>query len=223
QLRASLHAIHINHQLHADSLQWQKHCEQICLEWDVPLVAVAVEVAKETGKGLEAAAREARYDVFAEHLAPDDLLLLAHHENDQVETLLLNLFRGSGIDGLAGMPRERTAGRATLFRPLLEVSREQLEYYAKTMGLKWMEDPSNASQQFDRNFLRHSVLPLIEQRFPSAIRAMARSVRHQRWSAELLRMTAGQLTDHCLDLSGRLSIHLLKGCTDQQQVLILRH
>lgn len=158
-------AVHINHQLSPNSDQWQRHCQAVCTLLGVPLVAFTVAV-NDAGDGLEQAARRARYQCFGQLLRVGDVLLLAHHLDDQAETLLFRLLRGSGPKGLAGMPASRPLGAGRLLRPLLNFTRQQLENYAKAHGLAWVEDESNASQRFDRNYLRHRLLPLVAERWP---------------------------------------------------------
>lgn len=197
-------AIHVNHQLQREASDWQKFCEETCRQWGVSLYSEVVESPVSNGKGLEAAARDARYRVFRERLREDDVLLLAQHQDDQVETVLLNLAKGAGIDGLSGMPITRPLGRSQLFRPLLGVSRAALEHYAKQNDLAWIEDPSNRDESFDRNFIRQSVLPLLEQRFTRVKSSIARtselcrsvSARHSAEAAEVLaniQDTAGRM------------------------------
>jgi tRNA(Ile)-lysidine synthase len=158
--------IHINHQLSPVADQWQRHCEALCEELKVPLEIhqVSVEAA---GEGPEAAARSARYRVFAQCLSDGDCLLLAHHLDDQVETFFLRLMRGAGTRGLSGIPLRRSLGRGYLWRPLLDYSRAELEFYAREQGLRWIEDESNLDNALDRNYLRHQVLPALEQRWPA--------------------------------------------------------
>ncbi len=174
QFDAPLVAIHINHGLQPASDAWQMHCSGVCEQRDIPLQTLRVEVDRNT-PSLEAAAREARHAAFASRMQPGDLLVTAHHRNDQAETLLLNLMRGSGLHGLAAMPSLRDFPPGRLWRPLLHLSREQLEAYASEQGFKWIEDPSNANIEFDRNFLRNRVLPLLEERWPVAASKIARS------------------------------------------------
>ena len=158
-------AVHVNHQLSPKANQWQQHCEGICQEWDVPLQTSRVVVSA-SGKGLEAAARDQRYQVFSGVLQAGDGLLLAHHQNDQAETLLLRLMRGAGPKGLASMEPAREFGAGTLLRPLLSVARNDLEAWADKFELTWVEDESNQTRDFDRNYLRHEIMPLLEQRWP---------------------------------------------------------
>ena len=186
-LRASgLRALHVDHGLHPHSAEWAVHCRRTCAALAVPLTVVRVAVAKDRGSGLEAAAREARHAAFAAALGPGETLALAHHRDDQAETLLLRLLRGAGTGGLGGMSAERPLAAGRLWRPLLSLPRSILEAYAQTHRLHWIDDPSNADLSHDRNLLRHRVLPLLRQRWPGADAALARSAR-------LLREDAGRL------------------------------
>lgn len=179
-----LTALHVHHGLQSAADDWPEHCRQVCTRLSVPLQVRRVSV--EPGASLEHAAREARYRAFAEMLGEGELLLTAQHRDDQAETLLFRLLRGAGVRGLAAMPAMRPLGRGRLLRPLLEVSRSELEHYAVAQGLQWVEDPSNCNQQFSRNFLRHRVLPLLAERWPQAARNMTRSATHMAEAQELL-------------------------------------
>ena len=170
-----LSAIHVNHQLSADSGRWQQHCEQLCEVLDVPLEVRLVSVDP-GDSGLESAARSARYRVYEELVGPDELLLLAHHLDDQVETFFLRLMRGAGARGLSGMPATRPMGRGSLCRPLLAFRRDDLERYAGRQGLEWVEDPSNSELFADRNYLRHQVLPQLAERWPGYRGSVATSM-----------------------------------------------
>lgn len=160
-----VHLLHVNHGLQAASDAWQDHCEAVARQHGVSFSAVRV-VVKRSGS-VEENARDARYQAFAEFLQQGDILLLAQHADDQVETLLLSLFRGSGGPLPGGMPRTRKVGPAVLYRPLLAVTRRQIEAYAGAHGLLWVEDSSNLNLDFNRNYLRHKVLPDIEVRWPA--------------------------------------------------------
>jgi len=178
-LRLDLRAVHVHHGLSANADQWARHCRTLCRRLVVPLEVVRVKVDRASGMGIEGAARQARLRVFRAQDA--QVLVLAHHQDDQAETVLLQLLRGAGARGLSGMlpvsGADATEGGPRIVRPLLEVSRAALEQYAAQNGLRWIEDESNADTAFDRNFLRHTVLPLIEQRYPAARVALARSGR----------------------------------------------
>jgi tRNA(Ile)-lysidine synthase len=166
QLPVTIRALHINHQISPNAEQWQTQCAALCAQWGVEFIAQKVSVTN-TGKGIEDAAREARYEAFKRHLKAGDYLLTAHHANDQAETLLLRLLRGTGPRGLAAMAAQRPLGEAYLCRPLLAFSRAELESYAQTHQLTWVNDESNQDDHYDRNFLRNQVLPLLASRWPS--------------------------------------------------------
>lgn len=192
----AVRAVHIHHGLSQYADEWARHCQQLCEQWDIPLTVQRVTLNTE-GKGIEAAAREARYAVFAEMLADDETLVTAHHQDDQCETLLLALKRGSGPAGLSAMPVTRRFAAGWLLRPLLAYRRQQLEAYAARYQLGWVEDDSNQQQIYDRNFLRLEVLPLLEQRWPHFTATAARSAElcaeQERLLDELLKETLDQL------------------------------
>ncbi len=177
-------ALHVHHGLQSVAESWPAHCQQVCQTLGVALQVIRVQV--KSGASLEQAARDARYGAFMQHLSVDEVLLTGQHRNDQVETLLFRLFRGAGLRGLAGMPVSRALGRGHLVRPLLDVSREELEVYAATHGLSWVEDPSNSDSRFARNYLRNEVLPVIKARWPQADANIARAASHLSEAQQLL-------------------------------------
>jgi tRNA(Ile)-lysidine synthase len=180
-----LSALHVHHGLSSRADAWAGHCAGLCSALGVPLRVVRVTVPRDSGEGLEAAARRLRHAAFADCEA--DWLALAHHRDDQAETVLLNLLRGAGVDGAAGMPAERAPARGPrLLRPLLAVPGEALAAYAVTHGLAWIEDESNRDTHFRRNFLRHDILPALQARFPGAPAALARAAGHFAETAQLL-------------------------------------
>ncbi|MCL4144096.1 UNVERIFIED_CONTAM: hypothetical protein GTU68_063307 [Idotea baltica] len=170
----SLTAIHINHQLSPNADNWQQHCQACCDDLGVPMITEAV-VVENSGQGLEQAAREARYAVFERILNETDLLLLAHHADDQVETVLYRLLRGTGTKGLAGIPMNRPLGLGEILRPLLPYPRKDLEAYAAEQKLQWIEDETNQDTTFDRNFLRQKVVPVLAERWPDYAARVAHS------------------------------------------------
>lgn len=178
ELPVDIAAVHIDHGLQAQSQSWQQHCQHICQQLSIPLTSLTVNVERQSGKGLEAAARAARYQAFASILQPGDTLCLAQHQDDQAETLMLQLLRGSGVAGLAAMPTGRPFAAGNLLRPLLSHTRSELRAYAEQHQLQWIEDPSNEHIAFDRNYLRHQVMSVLKQRWPSVDRSMARSASH---------------------------------------------
>ena len=167
-------AVHIHHGLSGNADDWQQHAKALCHSLGVSLVTESV-VVNETGAGLESAARDARYKVFEECLVEDGLLLLGHHADDQVETVLFRLLRGSGARGLSGIPQYRAVGSGHLIRPLLSWPKSSLHAYAKSQQLAWIEDESNQLEQFDRNYLRHSVIPVLAQRWPDYVQGIMRT------------------------------------------------
>src|SRR4051812_10184779 len=167
-------AVHVHHGLSPNADAWATFCRRLCRQWGVPLKISKVKVRR-SGKGLEAAAREARYEAFKELKA--DVIALAHHLDDQAETVLMNLLRGAGLRGAGGMRPLARFERKILARPLLEIPRKELESYARLHGLEWIEDESNADETLSRNFLRRRVGPLVETRFPQWKRALARAAR----------------------------------------------
>jgi tRNA(Ile)-lysidine synthase len=171
-----LSAIHIHHGLQAAADAWPEHCAEVCRLLGVPLDVIRVHV--QPGASIEQAARDARYAAFIHLLAAGELLLTAQHRDDQAETLLFRLMRGTGVRGLAAMPEQRTLGKGKLLRPLLSVSRATLEAYATEHSLRWVEDPSNADSQFSRNYLRQHILPSLTARWPQATASMARTTAH---------------------------------------------
>lgn len=170
----AVRAIHVNHGMQSCSDQWADHCLEVCQELDIPLEVVDVQVV-DNGDGPEASARLARYEAFDQFLATGEHLLLAQHADDQAETFLLQALRGAGPDGLASIPRKRTFGDAYMLRPLLGCSRQSIEQYANANDLRWIEDPSNLNNQFDRNYLRNTILPQLKSRWPAAAQTLSRS------------------------------------------------
>ncbi len=188
-------ALHVNHHIHPDSAIWAKQCEEFCANLKIECQIHDVIVDQSHPKGLEAAAREARYQVYTQVITSDDLLLLGHHLDDQAETLLIQTFRGGGVHGLAAMSSLREIGAGQMLRPLLETTRSMIESYAKRAGLTWIEDPSNQSHQHERNFIRHKIMPMLLQRRAGVNRVLARSAEHFAEAAQLL----DELAEHDLE------------------------
>ena len=170
----AIRAVHVDHGLDPQSGDWAQRARAFAAGLDVIFVAMQATV-EESGAGLEAAARESRYRAFESVLEPGDWLLSAHHEEDQAETLLLHLLRGSGVLGLAGIAAVRDCGDGRMARPLLDVGREEILDYAARHDLNWTEDPSNRDHRFDRNYLRHAVMPVLRERWPASARRLRKS------------------------------------------------
>lgn len=191
-----LSALHINHGISPHAYRWESFCRRLCEASGIRLDVKKVVVKDDDGNGLEAAARRARYGAFAEVDA--EWLVLAHHRDDQAETLLFNLLRGAGVGGASAMPTVRPfAGRPGLrvLRPLLHTTRDEIEAFARSEDLEWIEDESNADAAYTRNFLRHQVLPLLRERFPGCDGVLSRAASHfaeaERLLGELARCDAG--------------------------------
>ncbi len=188
-----LTARHVHHGLSPQADAWADFCAAICQQLQVPLTIHRVTVDRHSGLGLEAAARQARYAAFADI---EGCLLLAQHADDQAETVLFNLLRGAGLTGAAGMLPDRERGSLRILRPLLNESRSSIEAYARSSGLRWVNDESNDDCQYSRNFLRHEVMPLIGQRFSDPARALARAAGHFAEAGELLDELAAADWEH---------------------------
>jgi tRNA(Ile)-lysidine synthase len=190
--RFVLRAVHVNHQLHPDAAQWAHLARSNARRLRVPCEIVKVRIHPRRGESLEAAARTARYQALAARLKPDELLLTAHHQEDQLETVLLALMRGSGVRGLSAMSPDTPFAHTRLLRPLLPVTRAQLERYLRRRRFVWSEDPSNADERFDRNYLRRVVLPLLRARWPAVAATVSRSASHLAEARTLLEQMARQ-------------------------------
>ena len=186
RLRTPLVAIHVNHNLQPDAPAWVEHCRAVCAALEVDFRLLSVQVQTQRGESPEAAARAARYRALVGAVPADAVLLTAHHQDDQAETLLLQLLRGAGPKGLAAMPERADCDGVTLLRPMLDIGRAELHEYAQRHALTWVDDPSNARTDYDRNFLRHEILPRLRERWPAAGATLARAARHQAEAASLL-------------------------------------
>jgi tRNA(Ile)-lysidine synthase len=181
-----LRALHVDHALHEQSAHWAMQCEAICHAWQIELRILRVRVERASGDGIEAAARAARYAALTEALREGERLVLGHHRDDQIETVLLKLLRGAGPEGLGGMRAQRELGRGLLWRPLLDLPRKVLLDYAAAHGLGFVTDPSNDDRRYSRNRLRHEVLPVLAAHWPHAGEAILHSARLSRAAADAL-------------------------------------
>ncbi len=209
-----LRALHIDHGLHAESDAWAEHCRRFCASLDLPCMVRCVAVATQRGEGLEAAARHARHAAFAAELRAGEILLLAHHRDDQAETVLLKLLRGAGPEGLGGMRERRPLGRGELWRPLLHaITRAQLHDYVAAHELPCIDDPSNADTRLARNRLRHEILPRLAAYWPQAVDSILHSATLSRAAADALRAqwlaayaTLHDAANDSLDAAGWLAL-----------------
>jgi tRNA(Ile)-lysidine synthase len=217
-------AVHVNHGLQAGAGVWDEHCRTVCVGLGVPYVSLQADGRASAGESREAAARAARYAVLKAWLPQRHYLLTAQHRDDQAETLLLQLLRGSGVKGLSAMPRLAPFGGGHLLRPLLGCSRNAMLDYAGANRLNWVDDPSNQDISLDRNFLRHQVLPVLFQRWPALSATLSRSARHCAEAALILEDLARQDLDTLVDESkDALPVSGLLQLTPERQRNSLRH
>ncbi|MBK8182814.1 MAG: tRNA lysidine(34) synthetase TilS [Candidatus Competibacteraceae bacterium] len=219
-----LEAIYVDHGLQAASAAWRAHAARVCRELEIAFRPRQIDARPSPGESPEAAARRARYAVFAAELDPETALLTGHHGDDQAETLLLQLLRGAGPHGLAAMPAAARLGRGWLLRPLLETRRAELLRYARRHQLHWIEDASNNNTDFDRNYLRHRILPLLEQRWPAVSRNLSRSARLCAESADWLDTAArSDLVTISTERSDALNIARLRQLSEPRQRNAVRY
>lgn len=185
-LKMPLHAVHINHHMHADCEQWSEHCERICLSWSIPCTILHTHIKKKVQTSLEETARDARYQLLSEFINQKSCLVTAHHKNDLAETLLLQLLRGAGPAGLSAMSEEQEFFSGKQLRPMLAFGRNQIEAYAQQNDLTWVEDPSNLSNDFDRNYLRNEIMPKVLNRWQGALTTLSRAADLQADALECL-------------------------------------
>src|SRR5690606_10937020 len=216
-----LSVVHVNHQIHPHAAQWAQQVVRSCAAHGIPCEVKVVSIV-DAGEGLEAAARRARYESFESVVAEQELLLQAHHRDDQIETFFWRLLRGSGVAGLAGMPAQRALGRGCLLRPLLQLTRADIMAYAHTFALSWVDDDSNADIRFDRNFLRQQVLPMLAQRWPDYRDTIARAITHLDENNQLLRLLADRDLAMLVQSDGGCSLQALASMSRPQQKWLLR-
>ena len=221
-LCARVSAVHVHHGISPNADGWADFCREVCARLDVPLRIIRVDVPRDSGEGLEGAARRMRLGVFARIDA--DWLALAHHRDDQAETVLLKLLRGAGVSGAAGMPavRFQTQG-PVLARPLLRLARSAIACYATAHGLEWVDDESNGDRHFRRNFLRHDIVPRLEREFPGASASLARAAGHFAEAAALLAQLAAQDREAVSAASRRIDVAAFNRLTPERARNLLRH
>ncbi|WP_213134437.1 tRNA lysidine(34) synthetase TilS [Citrobacter sp. FP75] len=217
----ALRAIHIHHGLSPHADEWVTHCESVCAQWQVPLVVERVHLQDE-GLGIEAQARRARYQAFARTLLPGEVLMTAQHLDDQCETFLLALKRGSGPAGLSAMGESSPFAGTRLIRPLLTQSRDALERWAREHGLRWIEDESNQDDAYDRNFLRLRIIPQLQQRWPHFAEATARSAALCAEQESLLNELLANDLAACVTAQGSLQLAPLMTMSDVRRAALLR-
>ncbi|WP_130834088.1 tRNA lysidine(34) synthetase TilS [[Erwinia] mediterraneensis] len=218
---ASVRALHVHHGLSPHADVWARHCKTICQQWHIPCKVLHVQVDGRE-KGIEAAARQARYQALSAQLRPGDTLLTAQHLDDQCETLLLALKRGSGPAGLAAMPQQMMLDNHPLLRPLLGCSRQQLEAWAATYQLRWVDDESNQDTRYDRNFLRQTLLPPLLARWPHFASAAARSAALCGEQEQLLDELLAEQLASLMQPDGSLAITSLLSMSEARRNALIR-
>jgi tRNA(Ile)-lysidine synthase len=176
QLINKLHAVHINHGLSVNALRWEDHCKRICQQ--LGIICTSMSVSCNPNSNIEASARTARYQAFIKLVNYQQCLLTAHHQDDQAETILLHLMRGSGLNGISGISVTRKFGDGYLHRPLLLITRRSLLEYAELYNLSWIEDESNNNLALSRNFIRQKIIPLLVNKWPKVSKNLARTGKH---------------------------------------------
>jgi tRNA(Ile)-lysidine synthase len=217
QQKLKLAALHVHHGLSANADDWLLHCESVCMALEVTYVAKRVTL--EAQASIEDAARNARYQAFQNVVGEDDVVLLAHHAGDQMETVLFRLLRGSGGKGLSGIPIERRLGvsNTRIIRPLLSVPKNAIEDYAQRHQLVWIQDESNLDERFTRNFLRQRVIPILQERFPKMEQSIVSSSQRIATDYAMLSQFAEQqLVAWCNAFGGLDLSYLISKSTDER-------
>jgi len=222
--RMKLTAVYVDHGLQAQAKTWGQHCQQQAELLQVKFLALSVNAQAATGVSPEAAARDARYAALKPLLHVNEVLLVAQHREDQLETVLLQLFRGAGVQGLAAMPSSIQFGKGLMLRPWLQISQAEIKVYAQQQQLIWVEDPSNNWLDFDRNFLRKQVIPIIKQRWQAVDKTVARSAHHCATAQTILTAVSAELFATVWNASDNtVCISKLKLFKPEQQVLVIRY
>ncbi|VTX63495.1 tRNA lysidine(34) synthetase TilS [Haemophilus haemolyticus] len=216
----SLRAIHIHHGLSQNADNWVKHCQNLCDQFQIPLIIERVQVDKTNG--IEAGAREARYQAIKKHLQTQEMLVTAHHLNDQTETFFLALKRGSGLQGLGAMQQQSVLFGMSIFRPLLGFTRLQLEDYAQKEKFNWVTDESNENNRYDRNFLRNEILPELRERWAHFDLAVQRSAQHCFEQQQLINDLLGEaFAEHC-KIKNQFKLLQFRQYSSAKQTALLR-
>ena len=223
--KSKITAVYIHHGLQQEADQWALHCQSTAFALGVDFQCLKVNAKRKSGESLEEVARDARYHALKPLLAKNDVLLLAQHGDDQLETVLLQLFRGAGVQGLSGMPHSIPFGAGLMCRPFLNTPKQQIDTYARQHKLAWVEDSSNQDNKFDRNYLRNTILPRLKQRWPAVAKTVSRSARHcasshllnQQLARELLSSIAeGDRANQTLNIPGLIELE------SHKQTLLIR-
>jgi len=227
-LNKNIIAIHVNHNISKNSAKWENFCHKFCKDRNIIIDSHQVNLKIKKDETLESVARIARYNIFKNHLKDNNsILITAHHQNDQAETVLLNLFRGSGIDGLSGMQVISKLANNKLLRPLLNIPKNIILEYAKNNELKWIDDESNLSIDYSRNFLRHEIITKLQEKWPALISKIAHSAEHSFEAKIYIEKNIEQHYQNSISIekfgSKVLDIEYLKNLTRSEQKYLLRY
>jgi len=223
RLKENITAVYVHHGLQAEADSWARHCEKTASSLGVGFTLLRANAFPSQGESPEEAARNARYTALKSLMDVNDVLLVAQHRDDQMETCLLQLFRGSGLRGLSAMPEIMAFGQGIMLRPLLAISKQSINEYAQAHALNWVEDPSNQSNDYDRNFLRNAVLPLLKQRWSACDKTVARSAKHCADAQAVISEFANELFGPIFNKADNtLCISQLKSYKMIQQQLVIR-
>jgi len=222
RLPAAVQVVHFHHGLQAEADDWEEHCRSFCAERDLPYLAQRLEIDRTGKHSPEEAARESRYRAVAKLLGRQEMYLTAHHAEDLAETLFLNLMRGSGVEGLAGIPVLRNLEHGWVARPLLEAHRHDLEAWLLQRNIRWLTDPSNADTSFDRNYLRQELFPLLERRWPGLVQRLARTARNARITASAMAVFIESQSGDLIRDPLKMPLRQLLELDPEMQTLILR-
>ena len=223
EIKSKITAVYVHHGLQIEADQWARHCETIALALGVNFQCLTVNAQKTAGQSPEEAARDARYGVLKPLLGEYDVLLVGQHREDQLETVLIQLFRGAGVQGLSGMPLISNFGAGKKCRPFLDIAKLTITNYAQEHNLSWIEDPSNQCNDFDRNFLRNQIIPQLKQRWTGLDITVSRTARHCAISHHQIEDLAQQLLSNVLnDADLTLSITRLLELDRDKQHLVIR-
>jgi len=215
-------AIHINHNLSDYCHQWQSFCKNLCQKADINFKSIDIFI--ENTSNIEEISRKKRYLSLTSELKSGEILCTGHHQDDQAETLLLQLFRGSGVAGLSAMPKNKTIHGSQLYRPLLTISRQQITDYAIENHLDWVEDDSNKNINFRRNLLRLEFLPKLSAVFTSLTKNIARSAKHQAEALKLMHdLAILDIANHNLIIEDKLQVTPLVELPKRRMVNVIRH
>lgn len=220
ELHSKIIACHVNHGISPYAEQWQLHCQQRCRQLGVDFITETVDFVRDAN--IEEAARNARYAVFAQHIKANSCLILGHHLDDQAETLLLQLFRGAGVDGLAAMADSSAFSLGHIARPLLTQTRQHLEHYAIARQLSWIEDESNQDRHYARNYLRHEIIPLIQKKWPAVVANVANTALHCQAAQTNLRALAAYDCPQLNSASNALPLPDLMNLSQPRLMNVLR-